>query len=297
MTNYRPYNVYSPRRPERPKKSRRRLSVRQAMWLSLIFIVALAALRVDLAERAHAKAAAQAATARRVAAVAKLDVQIAQIADDNPQLSLSVATSDIARGQVAEYNANNVSDAASTAKVLSAALYLNEVEKGQKNLNQSIGGVSARQSLQLMVQQSDDTQWANINDLLSHSALQAYASGLGLASYNSDTNTLSAADMTKLLSLLYEGDLLNEAHTSLLLSFMQHTNREDFISPAVTASYSFYHKVGLDDDQVNDVGLIAGTDDTLVISIFTNGNSTYDWPARAALMQKITHLAEQAYFN
>jgi beta-lactamase class A len=297
MTQYRPYNAYKPRLPEPAKGAGKRLSFKQALWLGVALFIVIAGVRIDLAQRAHAKAAEQAVTARRVAAVARLNQELQHLADANPLISLSVATSDTQRGQTAQLNAATPVNAASTAKVLSAALYLNQVEKGQKSISQPIGDYRAIQALKQMVQQSDDTVWRQVNDLLGHSALQSYASSLGLDSYDAGSNTISAADMTRLLELLYKGDLLNGAHTSLLLSFMQQTNREDFISPAVSTGFTFYHKVGLDSDQVNDAGIITGGTDALVITVFTDGNGTYDWPQRAVLIQRIAKLAEQAYLN
>jgi beta-lactamase class A len=81
----------------------------------------------------------------------------------------------------------------------------------------------------------------------------------------------------------------------MLMAYMQHTNYENFIAPAVNKSFSFYHKVGIDDDQVNDVVIIRSKDDVLALSIMTNGHGTYDWTARAGLMQKITDMTQQAY--
>jgi len=295
VTNYQPYNVYKPR-PQQPPPRKRSLSLKKATWLGLGLFIVITGLRVDLAQQANARATAAAETARRLTAVKALTGQLKAVADANPQIDFSVATTDVISGQSAGYQAYLPVDAASTAKLISAALYLNETEKGQRGLNQAIGDYSAKQALQLLVQQSDDTIWAQLNELLGHGALQAYAEGLGLTTYDADNNQISAQDMDKFLLQLEQDNLLSQAHTDLLLSFMQHTNYEDFISP-VAQGKVFYHKVGIDGDQVNDVAIIRGHNDTLIISVMTNGNGTYDWPARAQLIQKITRLAEQAYLN
>lgn len=294
MTNYQPYNLLTPA-PQPP--ARKRSTIRHIMWLGIISIIVLVVVRVDLAERAHAKAADAAAQARRTAAIGRLDSQFAQIAAANQQISLSIDVEDANHGMRASYNAASGFDAASTAKILSASLYLNQIEKGERSAYTPVDGYSLDKALELMVRQSDDGVWLAVNDTLGHYALSTYAQGLGLTSYDVDTNTISSADMTRLMMLLDKGDLLNQAHTALLLSYMQHTNVEDFIPPAVPPSMSVYHKVGLDNDEVNDTAIIKGSDDDMVITIYTNGNGVYDWTDRASLMQHIVHLAEDAYFQ
>lgn len=298
MQQYRPYNVYQPRRLNGPSPSRRsqgRSPLKKASLLGVIVFMIIVGIKIDTSQRAAAREAAE--ITKRQQSVAMLQKEINLVTASAPQVNFSLVVIDSKYGLVSARNQDTRLDAASTAKLLSAALYLSRSEKGISSLSKMIDGKSAKAQLREMVQKSNDTQWRNFNELLGHRALQRYADGLGLASYDAPTNTISANDMTKFLMKLNEGKLLSRNNQNLLLSFMKNTNYEDFISPAVAKQYSFYHKVGINEDQVNDVAIIGSPGNTLYISIFTNGNGTYNWPYRAELMQKITKLAIQTYLE
>lgn len=296
MQTNRPYNVYSPRQSSQKPQPDAKMSFKKAAWLGLALFITIFGLKIDLAARANAKAAVQAETARRTAAILALDDKLHGIIDANPEIKFSIAASDTKYSKSTLINAHQSMDAASTAKLLSAALYLNMIEKGQKSPSTKLEGVKPMTALRLLIQQSDDNVWQAVNDSLGHPALQSYASGLGLETYDADNNSLSAADMNKFMSLLQNGDLLNAAHTSLLLSYMQRTNLEDFISPAVGANQLF-HKVGIDNDEVNDTAIIKGTEDSVMLTIYSDGQGTYNWTQRAKIIQTITRACLQAYLN
>ena len=97
--------------------------------------------------------------------------------------------------------------------------------------------------------------------------------------------------------ILIQGKLLNSSHTKLLMSYMQHTNYENFMAPAVDKVYSFYHKVGLNEDEVNETAAIVSDQDTLFVTIYSNGNGSYNWPQRATQFQQIVKAAINAYLN
>jgi len=296
MNQQRPYNSYTPA-PRRNGKaeSKKPVSIKHLGLIIFMLALVVAVFGVQNAQRAHARAAAAEQTAKHSSSVKAFNSRLAELSTRDPLVNFSVAIADSNYPQSSSYNAEIKSDAASTAKLLSASLFLKEVENGRYRLSQSIGGAPALSQLRLMVQQSDDTAWQQFNDLLGHKKLSSFADELGLSSYDSETNTISAADMNKLTRLLYSDNLLNRGHRQLLLSMMQHTNYEDFISPAVSKDFSLYHKVGINDDQVNDAAIIDNGYDVLFITIFSNGGGSYNWPHRAELMQSITRAAINAY--
>jgi beta-lactamase class A len=221
-------------------------------------------------------------------------LEVQKIIDKNPNVDISVSAADLTNASSVKVGKSGAMDAASCGKVLTAALFLHDVEKGSESLSDKLGGYTARYQLQQLIQQSDDNAWLLLNDELGHAALDAYAQSLGLNSYDPDTNFIKSADMTALLQKLYSGRLLNQAHTKLLLTFMQNTNYEDFISQALPQNYQLYHKVGFVDGEINDAAIITGGRSKIVISIFTNNPKSSDGTdtaERAALIQNITKAA------
>jgi hypothetical protein len=297
MNQQRLYGAYRPAKNLPDKSTGPSNSFKKVVGLFVIVLVLVAAITIRQNQQAHARAAAAAEATRRNNAVAKFKANLDRIASSDPLIDYSIDVSDSKYNLKSEYHSNEPSDAASTAKLISASLLLADIEKGQIKLTDRLGDGKVVYQLQAMVQRSDDNAWAQINDYLTHKSLQAYADGLGLNTYEAETNTISAADMTGFLRLLSEGKLLDSAHTKLLLSFMTHTNYEDFISPAVGRAYDFHHKVGLDADQVNDTAVISSDQDKLFISIFSNGHGSYNWEARAATFQEITKAAIAAYLD
>jgi len=278
--------------PQPPHRSFRAAHIK---WLLLIALLVGVGVHIELARRAEAQSLAAEQAAHQQVLNAELEKSVEGVISQNQEISFSVAVLAGPGATPQVFGDSGTQDAASTAKLITAIAFMHRVEKGQASLNYQINDESAAAELKLLINQSDDVAWAAFNEKLGHYYLQAYANSLGLHSYSADDNTISAADLAKLVDLLSSSKLLNATHTKLLLSYMQHTNYEDFITPAVPLADKLYHKVGIDDDQVNDVAIIIGGQRTLAISIFTNGHGTYDWQNRAVLMQQITKAAEKAY--
>lgn len=298
MNQYRPYNSYKPARgiqKEAMRRSRWQLSLKKASFFGLIFFILIMAIKIDTAARAAAREAEQASL--RTQSVAALQKQLKSITNKYPQINFSISMRDKKYSLAAEYQSDKVVDAASTAKLISAILYLHNQEQGLYKENHTIDGKPAKRQLQEMIKNSSDMQWQNFNGLLTHKALKQYAWSMGLKSYDAKSNTISASDMNKLIELLSENRLLNKQNTNLLLSFMQNTNNEEFIPPAVNDHHTLYHKVGINQDQVNDTAIISSYDNDLYVTVFTNGNNTYNWQLRAEIIQQIVRAASRAYLE
>jgi beta-lactamase class A len=163
--------------------------------------------------------------------------------------------------------------AASTTKLLSAALFLHDVEQGQASLSQPLGGSSAQDEMQKMITISDDDAWVDFNNLLGHPALGSYAQNLGMKSYDPDNNTITPDDLALFLTRLYQGKLLNPKHTNLLLGYMANADYPQYIGGAIPAGVKFYHKIGYLDDRIMDAAIIDNGKRPYVLVIFTKDPS------------------------
>jgi len=246
---------------------------------------------------AEASAARQAQVQAAAAAKQKADIfggQVQSLIADNPADSLSIAVASNNQA-VTTYGSSDTFDGASTAKLLTAADYFHHVEQGTASLQHRIDGQTAQHWLQIMLVNSDDTAWAELNDYLTHDDLANYADSIGFTNYDPDTNNFTARDVASLLQQLYSGKLLNPAHRSQMLNYLSRANYRQFIVAAVPAGDSVYHKVGWDDDTINDGALITHGPKYLVLVIFSDGNQTYDTASRTQLMHAITKDAIAAY--
>ncbi len=180
--------------------------------------------------------------------------------------------------------------AASTTKLLTAMVYLSNVESGKAGLDDQIGGLPARHQLYAMINKSDNNAWMLLNNRLDRANLASYAHGHGLSSYDPSTNTINSNDMATLMSKLYQRQLLNDAHTKILLSWMQNTSEERFIPPAVPKSNNLYHKSGYLEDRVHDVAIIDNGSAPFAIVIYSKslGNAGYDYDLGQKLFSDVT---------
>jgi beta-lactamase class A len=220
------------------------------------------------------------------------------IISQNSGIQMSVNLINLNDNQAEHYGTNQTFQAASTAKILTAAYFLHEVENGQQSLSETINGSSAEYELQQMIVVSDDNAWAALDNTLGYNNLQNYAdSTLGINDYEAYNNSLSSKDIALALQKLWNGSLVNSSDRNLILSYMKEANYREYIVPAIPSEDTIYHKIGLYQDYVNDAAIVTNGNQAFVIVIFTNGNGTYNWPARASLMQQITKAALKAYFN
>jgi beta-lactamase class A len=296
MTTYSRYRALPPPAPIKPAKATLPAKFKKVALIGLSLLMITSVVSAGLSRRANQHAAAEAAWRQHQKALFAGEVR--RLISANPRVSFSVSATALDADRIEVLGDTRPQDAASTAKVLTAVSYLKQVELGRFSLSDPVDGRTAKQQLQLMLQQSDDGAWQDLNQKIGHTTLQNYASSIGLTDYSAGTNLISSADLTRLLKKLATGSLLTADHTKIVLSYMQHTNYEDFIAPAVPDTYRLYHKVGIDNDQVNDTAIIAGPDGrAFAFSIMTNGHGLYEWQDRASLIQQITAGAIKAYLQ
>ena len=291
----------------------------RALLLSACAAVLAVALAVGLHSAAEARStAATAATAAGPAAAAAstsaspdasavppspidaaLDAQINAIIETNSQYQIGVALVDLSgaagSGDVHEYGVRDPFVAASTAKVLAAAAYYHLVETGAASLDDPLGDYTAGFQIQEMIQQSDNDSWSLIMDAVGHPELSDYAASLGIE-YTPESNTLAPADMARILAALYSGTLLDSQDTAQLLSYMQDTNYETLIPAAVPEGITVFHKYGLLDDELHDVGVLTQGNAAYALVIYTKGEDLSDVPERTEVIHQLTQAVAGALF-
>jgi beta-lactamase class A len=283
------YSSYTPRRqvvpPPPPRKSHR--------WAVLFLcVVAVAifwlfgghALAGNFVKEVSATVF-PGAPAKQKLDTSKLKSQLTTIMAQYPQLSVSVSIRDLQTGDLTTYGSTQSYVAASTAKLITAACFLHEVEQGSESLGEPMGSYTAGFQLQQMIQQSDNDSWSLLDDEIGLNNLAAYASSIGLGSYNVNDNTITSADMTLLLQKLYQGQLLNKTNTNLLLSYMQNTNNEDLLPPAMPTGATFYRKYGELNGDLHDVAIVNYQNRPLAVAIYTNGPDLSDYTQRTQLFK------------
>lgn len=291
-------SYYSPvNRAPRPAKRRRYLPG----LFALLIIAAGAAFAWHLA--APHKSAAEsrssvkpASEAEQQQAISAMGNNINAVLASQSGVDISVTVTNLRTSQTQSYGPAVPYEAASVAKLITAADYLHGVEAGQQSLQTQLeDGHTASYDLRQMIVVSDNNAWQSLTDQLGLAQLGAYAGSVGISDYNLNDNTLETSDIARLLQKLYDGQLLNKNHTNLLLGYMKIANEAGFIPPAVPKDVPVYHKAGVLEDRIHDAAIIDAPNNPVALVIFTNGHGTYDTAARTQAIQSITKAVLAAY--
>lgn len=223
------------------------------------------------------------------------DAAIMDIINAHSEYQVGVALIDLGTGTLHQYGVEAPFEAASTAKILTAAAFYHAVETGTASLEDPLGEFTAGYQLQEMVKESDNDSWSLLMDAVGQSSLVDYAASIGVG-YDPDVNTLTTADMAHILAQLYSGSLLDPDDTKQLLSYMQDTNYEDLIPAAVPDGVSVFHKYGLLDDELHDAAILSAPAGSYVLVIYTKGEDLTDIPERTAVIHGITTAVTSALF-
>jgi beta-lactamase class A len=240
--------------------------------------------------RKAALAKAEAERQERADKLATLKTELQASIDDYSGVSTSVSVIDLATGERMHAGLDVAFRAASTTKVLSAAAYLREVSEGRAKLDTIIKGTTAQSLLERMLRNSDNNAWAAIDTYLGDNTLTAFATSLQLDSYGVANNILDTEDMATLLYKLERNELGSNANTQLIRSFMQDTNNETLIPPALPASATVYHKFGLYEGELHDAAVIQHNGHRYVLVIYTNNQraTLSDGASRTELIHALT---------
>lgn len=206
-----------------------------------------------------------------------------------PRMDIGVSWVDIKTGETGDYGVQVPFVAASTAKLLTATAFLHEVESGNAKLTDQVGSRTAQAALEAMIVKSDNAAWHDFNNsVMSHEELAAYAQKIGFTDYDPERNTVTPANLAKLLANFYQKRLLNDEHTNLLLSYMQRAELVPYISDVAPAGVKVYHKPGYLTDRVHDATIIDDGDRPYVLVVFTKSRTgTYNTTAGVDVFTRI----------
>jgi len=271
-------------------------------FITFLAIVVLAFGAIHLFGSKHSliggKATAHAAPAIKPIDSTTLANAVQGVINNNANLDISVSATDLQTGKSYHYGETAAFAGASIGKLVTAALFLHQTETGDATLTQQINGANAQNELQQLIVNSDNDAWVAFNDVLGHDALDSYAHGLGMNSYDSANDTMTSDDVALLLQKLDKGQLLNASNTKLLLSYLQQANMRDYIVASAPSGATVYHKVGYLDDRLHDAAIIQKGGRSIVLVIFskTGDDSNYDFTAGAQLFGQLTKAADALFF-
>ena len=226
---------------------------------------------------------------------ATLEEQLNAIIAVNSRYQLGVALVDMSDGVVRQYGVREKFVAASTGKILAAAAYYHLAEAGIVSLAAPMGGSTAAFQLRQMIQQSNNTSWALLLGAIGYQGIHDYAASLGIP-YDRTYNTLSAAETASILVMLYNGRLLNPAHTAELLSYMQNTNYETLIPAAVPPAITVFHKYGLLNGNLHDAGILVQGQRAYAFVVYSRGPGIADIPVQSSIIHQLTQTVVQQLF-
>lgn len=255
---------------------------RWAIWGIALLVIALAAFFVM-----HSKA-----ESKRPAPLSILETQNAPLTTKLNAIitaqpaKVGVAVADIKLGYTFTAGSTIPFQAASTGKLFTAAAYYALVENGQATMTQQVGAWPASFQMKEMINISDNDSWHDLQGVVTDPGLAHYVKSHGIV-YDVADNTIAPAQMTNFLSKLYAGKLIDSADRQQLFSYMQQTNMEQMIHAVTPASVTVYHKYGLLDGMLADVGIVRHNGQTYAIAIYTQNADDSDDLTRIVTIRKL----------
>jgi len=205
---------------------------------------------------------------------------------------VGIAALDLNSGETVSIKGNTPFPMASTVKVAVAALYLAQVDNGQRSLDDIINGQSARGLMRRMLVHSDNRATdILLADLGGPSAVHDWLQANGIKGLRVDRNisellrskrdlwdrrdSSTPVAMVDLLKRLYKAELIKPQSRNYLLDLMAQCqtgrNRMKAMLPSGTP---VEHKTGTLDGLADDVGFITMPDGHRVaVAIFTRGGN------------------------
>ncbi|MBI4100241.1 serine hydrolase [Candidatus Microgenomates bacterium] len=205
----------------------------------------------------------------------------------NPDIEYGIFVYSLKTGRNFGFNEVGARHAASVSKILTATYLLKNVEDGKVKLNDKMGTYNVEFNLKQLVNQSNNISWNMIDDLLGVEPQNEFAKSIGLSTFELRENTLSPKEAAMLFIKIYKDGLLNESSRRRLFSYMQNTETENLIPPAIPEDIPLYHKTGMFEGEVHDVAIIDHPTNPFVLSIFTANKLYPDYEGRAQLIQKV----------
>jgi beta-lactamase class A len=234
--------------------------------------------------------AAQPLAAASSPSLTSLEQQLSSLVA-NKSADVGIAALDLNTGETVSIKGNTPFPMASTVKVAIAALYLAQVDNGQRSLDDTINGQSARSLMARMLIHSDNRATdILLKDLGGPTAVHNWLRDNGMSGLRVDrtiAQLLSAkrdlwdrrdsstpVAMVDLLKRIYKAELIKPESRDYLLDLMSRCetgkNRMKALLPGVPVE----HKTGTLDGLTDDVGFISLPDGRRVaVAIFARGGT------------------------
>lgn len=225
-----------------------------------------------------------------------LQEDLSSILSQFPDFTVSVEVRDIDRGVLAAIHTDKTYPAASTAKLITAAYALTQIQQGAHSFDESLGLYTYRDQLESLINRSNNDSWDLFNTSFGLSKQQKFAESLGLPTYDVYENTATVSDIAQLLELLARGELLDQDHTLDLYSWMQRTLEERFIPSAIPSALTVYHKHGIFEDNVHDAAIITNGSRYIVLVIYTQQKGSWDYEVRIPIFHALTKTVVETLF-
>lgn len=124
----------------------------------------------------------------------------------------------------------------------------------------------------LMIKQSDNTAaYILANHIVGFDKLSAAISQWGMVQTDMVENKTSNRDIAKIMRLIYEGKITNQAATLEMLSFLKDTDHETRLPANLPDTTMTYHKIGTEVGVIHDAGVVTDGKHTYYVGIFTSG--------------------------
>lgn len=293
QTYYQPTRPSLQRSPQPPHRPRWRSLAYIIAGLSIIALIAGITWGIPAAVEAE-KRAHQIKLEKALSD--QLTQAIAPILNKDPAIHIGIGITDAQTGTTRTYGQKTAFPAASTSKIITALAYYHAVEQGTADLSRRLGAYPANFQIQQMIQQSNNTSWHLLVEDLGKSRLQRYAQDIG-SDYHTGDNILSADSLSRTLIKLKTGQLLNQAHTTQLLSYMQHTNDETLIPAAISKDITAYHKYGQLGDILHDASILTKGGENYSLVIFTQTPDDTSGKARAPIIHELVRTVVPILFS
>ena len=245
-------------------------------------------------------------------ALSSLEQQLNALVADK-SADVGIAALDLNTGETVSIKGDTPFPMASTVKVAIAALYLSQVDHGQKTLDDTISGIPVRTLMSRMIIRSDnhaaDTLLADVggphalHQWLRQNGVTGVSVDRTIAELLRDRRDLwdhrdssTPVGMVQLLKRIYKSELIRPESRNYLLDLMARCetgkNRMRGLLPGVPIE----HKTGTLNGLADDVGFITMPDGHRVaVAIFTRGGSNR--PATIAQAARTIYDGFKAVFS
>jgi len=208
----------------------------------------------------------------------KFEKEEAQIKKLNTDLkgTYGVYVQDLITGESYGVNTDKIFTAASLTKLPVLLTLYREAEAGNLNLDtkyslktadKRVGAgnlqyksagtlITYRQMAELMGQQSDNTAFHILSEILGSQKIQRIIDDLGMKQTSFGKNETSPTDMGKLFYQLFRENLLVRDDRDELLSFLTKTIWEDRIPAGIPKEIRVAHKIGTEVGVISDAGIV-----------------------------------------